>query len=125
MKHQIRIKIADIILISAILISAAAIFVFSVFLKTSDYAEIVIIGNEKTQTVSLKENAEYKINSRNISLDITVKNGEIFVSHSDCRDGICRNTPPISKNGQSIVCAPAGLIIRVVAEGEGVDGITG
>lgn len=40
------------------------------------------------------------------SIDYIIKDGTVSVTHSDCANQICVNTPAISKCGDAIVCAP-------------------
>lgn len=124
-KRWFGIKIGDVFLMAAILLAAFLLFVLPFFAKASSKAEIYITETQKTLTVSLNKNDDYVIKSNGVTLTVCVLDGKIYVSQSSCRDSICRNTPPISKVGQSIVCAPAGVIISIVGEEAVVDGITG
>lgn len=45
---------------------------------------------------------------------LVIKNGEAFVESADCPDGVCTAHLPISKIGETIVCLPHRLVIRVV-----------
>ena len=40
------------------------------------------------------------------SIDYIIKDETVSVTHSDCANQICVNTPAISKCGDAIVCAP-------------------
>ena len=125
MQHKLSLKLGDIILIAVIVLTAVVMLVLPFFSNKSEYAEIVIAEKDEVQIVNLNTVATYNIASRGVKLQVCVSGGEVFVKESDCRDGICRNTPPISRLGQSIVCAPAGVVVRIVGEGVGVDGISG
>lgn len=46
---------------------------------------------------------------------IVIKDQKAFVSHADCDNQICVNTPPISEVGESIACLPHQLILEIVA----------
>ncbi len=125
MERRARIKIGDIILMSVILITAVFLLLLPFLKKRADSAEIVFVQTGEIRTVSLGKDRDFDISSQDIALTVCVKDGEIFVSESTCRDGICRGTPPISRAGQSIVCLPAGVIVRIVGEEVAVDGISG
>ncbi len=125
MESKARIKIGDILLMSVILITAVFLLLLPFFQKRADSAEIVFVKTGEVRTVSLDKDQAFAISSQDISLTVCVRDGEIFVSESSCRDGICRGTHPISRAGQSIVCLPAGVIVRIVGEEVEVDGISG
>ncbi len=118
-------KIGDAILMCAILIIAILLMALPLFADKKGSAEIVFIETGEVRTLSLNQDTAYTLTSRGITLTVCVENGEIFVSESDCRDGICRGTHPISRSGQSIVCLPAGVMIRISGEEAIVDGVSG
>ncbi len=122
--HRTRLTVGDIILMSATLFIAALLFILPFFTDGARTAQIVLAETGEVRSVSLGQDADYQISSRGVSLTVTVSGGEIFVSHSDCRDGICKSTPPISRAGQSIVCAPAGVVLRIDGEEAIVDGVS-
>ncbi len=123
--RRLGIKLGDLILSATVLIAAIFLFLSPLLASPSGSAEIIITETEEKRVVSLDKEASYEINTRGVTLTITVKDGSIFVAHSDCRDGICRKTPPISRAGQSIVCAPAGVVVRILGEEVIVDGVSG
>ncbi len=124
-KGKFRVKLGDILLLVAIALLAGVLFLLPFLSEKAKTAEIVIAETGEVRVISLNQPAEYEISSRGVSLTVTVKDGAVFVSRSDCRDGICRNTPSISRAGQAIVCVPAGVVIRISGEGGIVDGIAG
>ncbi len=120
-----KLKLGDILLMAAILLVALLLFFLPFLAEEGASAQIVIAETGEVRTVSLDTDASYQIDSRGVSLTVQVENGKISVAQSDCRDGICRNTPAISRPGQSIVCAPAGVVIRISGEEAAVDGVSG
>ncbi len=125
MKHRFGWKIGDVLLMLLLLLTAVLLFLFPFFSNKGAIAEIVIAETGEVHKIPLGTDAEYEVSSRGVHLTVCVKNGEAFVSHSDCRDGICSGTPPISRGGQSIVCAPAGVVVRITGEEAMVDGVSG
>jgi len=53
---------------------------------------------------------------------IVIENGEVRVTESDCPDGLEISAGSIRRNGETLVCLPNRLIIRVAGEKE-VDGL--
>ncbi len=125
MERRFGIRLGDIILMAVILLTAVLLLALPLLSERAQTAEIVIAETGEITTVSLNEDASYEIASRGVTLTVRVSGGGISVSESDCRDSVCRNTPPISRAGQSIVCAPAGVVVRIRGEGGAVDGVSG
>ncbi len=124
MKARLGIRLGDILLMIMLLLLAVGLFVIPLLQARAATAEIVIMETGQVRTVSLADDATYEVSAREVHLTVCVRDGEIFVSESDCRDGVCRNTPPISRGGQSIVCAPAGIMVRITGEEVLVDGVS-
>jgi hypothetical protein len=124
-EKRLGLKIGDILLMAMILLFAIVLFLLPFFAEDATTAEIVIAESGEVKTIPLDKNQTYAITARGVTLTVCVEDGKVFVSHSDCRDGICRNTPPISRAGQTIVCAPAGVVVRVTGKEAVVDGVSG
>lgn len=61
-----------------------------------------------------------------ISVTVLLEPGKVSIVHSDCPDQICVNTSVLTRPGQSAVCLPARVAVRIVGETQsGVDGMTG
>lgn len=60
------------------------------------------------------------------SVTVLLEPGQVSIVHSDCPDQICVNTGVLTRSGQSAVCLPARVAVRIVGETQsGVDGMTG
>lgn len=46
---------------------------------------------------------------------LVIKDGTAYVESADCRDGVCVSHPPVSKEGETVVCLPHRLIIRIIS----------
>lgn len=61
-----------------------------------------------------------------ISVTVLLEPGQVSIVHSDCPDQICVNTGALTRPGQSAVCLPARVSVRIVGENNsGIDGMTG
>ena len=63
--------------------------------------------------------------SNGIRLRIVIEGGRVCVEEAECPDKICVRTGEISRVGQSIVCVPAEVVIRITGEGSDEDFIVG
>lgn len=99
-----------------ILLLAAALFLLTAL--PHGQTAVVRIDGEKTHTLPLNQEQTLTVNAHGHTLTIQVRQGAVGVRESDCPDGICRNTPPITRQGQSIVCLPMACSITVEGAAE-------
>ena len=120
------VRIGDILLITFVALSALALWLFPLSHQTdAAMLEIEVIETGAVHTYPLTVDADYSVTSGDVHLTVTVRDGETSVSASDCENLICLHSPAISRAGQSIVCAPAGIVIRIVGEEVDADAISG
>ena len=112
-------------------IAAVAVLLVAVLLlwhpwQRSNAGEtLVIVTPDQTMEYALSENRTFEIESRGVHLCVEISDGKAYVSKSDCADHVCESSAPISKTGETIICAPAGVSL-VVKGGEGdVDFVAG
>lgn len=116
-------KKADIIIFAIIILIAASLFI-SAFRGGEDLQVLVSVdGKESVFFLDKDSTADFK--SRGITLTLTIKDGKAYVSKCDCPDKVCVSSGKIHKNGQIIVCAPAGISIRIVGKGGELDAVAG
>ena len=51
-------------------------------------------------------------------MKIVVSDGTVRVEDADCPDKICEKSGAISKAGQTIVCLPNRVVIKILGKGE-------
>ncbi len=44
---------------------------------------------------------------------LVIKDGEAYISHADCPDGLCIKMGHISRRGQSIICLPHRISVEI------------
>lgn len=52
---------------------------------------------------------------------LAIKNGEADIIEASCPDGICVDHIPISKSGETIVCLPNKVVVRIESGNNEVD----
>lgn len=120
-----KITISDIAVASAIALFCAAAFFFT-FLSSAPSDSFTVSTPNGSETYSLAGDRTIEIVSNGISLIVRVEGGAVYVESSDCPDHVCEQTGRISRTGQSIVCIPARLVIKIGGEESGdVDFIIG
>ncbi|HOJ11758.1 MAG TPA: NusG domain II-containing protein [Clostridiales bacterium] len=103
----------------AIILAIAVVNIMMFMQKKDGSPTALIIKDGKTlQSIKLdevKERIEIKGQGKYNEL-IAVENGRIRFEESDCPDKTCVRTGWISRSGQSAVCLPAGIIIKIVGD---------
>lgn len=106
-------------LIIILIFLAASITIFAIFKSQSTDGKCAVIsidGADYTK-LPLNKNTTIRIPSKGNDYNIIiVKDGAVTVSDADCPDKICINHPSISKTGETIVCLPHKLSIRISGE---------
>lgn len=111
------------ILLVGLLAAALLVRFFPRHAEDNAVAEIYKDGT-LIQTLSLADPQEITVTGtyRNT---ITVQDGKIAVTDTDCPGADCAASGWIGTAGRSIVCLPNGLEIRIVADAGGVDFVVG
>lgn len=122
---RLRFQKGDVTVIAGIVL--LALLVFFAFLPPKDapaaYAEIYQEGR-LLKTVLLSQDQEFTVTGKYTNT-VTVCNGKIAVTHSDCPGGDCVSCGWADGVGRSIVCLPNALEIRVMAGSGDVDFVVG
>ena len=111
-------RIWDVVLVAALLLLVGLTVWFALAPEKGDYAEVYVDG-KKQLTLKLNEDREVALDH----LVIVVSGGKISVKDADCPDKICQKRGAINKKGQSIVCLPNRIVIKIAGKGE-VEAIT-
>jgi hypothetical protein len=134
MKKYIR-KADIILLIVLVVIGLAASAALSMSrTEAGKNAKVVIESNGKTYaeyslytdtTVTVpapKQNSADNPEHYNV---VTIKGGEVSVTEASCKNQVCVKHGSISHTGETIVCLPNRLLVRIVdPEGGGYDAVT-
>lgn len=111
----------DIITVCLLLVLAiSALLVFKIG-KTQGKSVEILSGGEKLFSLPLDSDTERIIESKKGSNVLVIKNGKASVRSASCPDKICANHNAISRVGETIVCLPNELVIRVIGEDDGLD----
>lgn len=106
----------DIILVAILLlITAAGLLLFNVF-KTNGDTVVVLIDGVESASYPLSKDIEVIIETENGVNTLVIRGGKAYVSHADCPDGICVSHRAVSMVGETIVCLPHSLVIKIVSE---------
>ena len=109
------------------LVAAVAIAVLLCFLpsghREAAYAQVYLDGI-LVKTVALQEDQVFCVEDQYRN-EITVKDGTIAITASDCPGQECVHSGSIHSTGRSLVCLPNRVEIRVVSKADEVDFVVG
>ena len=114
----------DAVSAAVVLLAALSLALLPLFLA-DEGAYLEIVTSETTLTYALDEDREIELNEGGIQITVVIADGEAFVKESACPDGVCRASGRISKSGESILCAPAGVKLTVRGGADDVDFVAG
>lgn len=118
-------KIGDLLAIIAVFLLAAVCFVAFLPRKGEGETQAQIYQNgELLMTVSLDQPQQFPVEGDYCNT-VTVQNGGIAITASDCPGQDCVHSGAIHSPGRSLVCLPNALEIRVVSEQADVDFVVG
>lgn len=107
------IKKADIILAAVLIIVGIAIsYILSFGQETGSNLTISCDG-EKFGSYSLYEDREIEVKQNDHINKVTIKNGVVSMSFSDCRGQDCIHQGEITKSGEAIICLPNKVVLEI------------
>lgn len=124
MVQKSRIK-NDLILMAVLLVTICVISVFLCFMNR-DFSELEVeisVDGETVYTFPLGEDSKYNME---LQLEtgnyLVIENGFVYLKDADCPDKLCVRQGKISEVGQSIICLPHRLIIKINGHRENSSG---
>lgn len=117
-----KIKKADIFVIFLIIISSVLIYFFTNKLPrgndSSSKKVVITVDGKIFKEVELKENTnlDIDVNTQYGNNEVHIENGEVHMHESDCKDKICMKMGKISLPGDSIICLPNRLMVKIVED---------
>ncbi|MBQ9941398.1 MAG: NusG domain II-containing protein [Christensenellaceae bacterium] len=116
------IKKAD-ILLAAVLIGLSLLAIFLPALQTGDSARVVVRrGGQTLYSGSLAADHQVEIDG-DYKNTVVISGGEAYFENAGCPGKDCVHMGRISRPGQSIACAPGGVVVYIEAEQREVDSI--
>ena len=111
----------DLILLSIVLVCG---IIGAILMNSADKGKSVTItvDGKTKETISLDNDFNKEFNG----VLVCCENGEVYVISSDCTDKVCVRSGRISKSGESIICAPNRVAIKIEGKkGNLPDAMTG
>ncbi|MDD4377102.1 MAG: NusG domain II-containing protein [Eubacteriales bacterium] len=115
------IKKADIFLFIVLVILGLIISYLSVADSVTGTKAIITVDGKVYGIYSLTNNQTITVKENDHLNKITIKDGAVSMSFSDCHNQICVHHSPISKTKESIVCLPNKVMVEIVGGTEKED----
>lgn len=112
LKHPSRKLTFPDIFIVVLLLLAAVVSAYVTLSRDAGTTCTVTYGRA-SETFSLSEDRVIPVLSNGHALTVTIQNGTVSVTESDCPDGVCVNSGSISRAGQAVVCVPAQVTVQI------------
>ena len=110
-------KKTDLILVVIALIAAAGIWLFYSAGADHGLTAVVTVDGEVRAELPLDETDSVEIETEWGYNIVHTEDGQAFVTEADCRDQICVEHKKIEKTGETIVCLPHEIVVKIEAEG--------
>lgn len=106
----------DFILIGVLVLLACMGFILYVMCAQKENIDVLIYQkNHLVYQGDIHTNQELEFES----VHIVIMDSQVHVSHSNCKDQVCVRQHPINRAGQSIICLPNQITIKL--DGKAVD----
>lgn len=110
-----KIYLNDIILnILIIIVCISVPICFSLFSADKEKSVVVSVDGKVVKEISLSENAVFEVNG----VTVEIKDGKAKVTHSDCPDRLCMDMKKAENVGDSIICVPNKVSVKIIGTGE-------
>ena len=116
------IKKADIILLIVILAVGIPMSVLSLTAGTGGDKVKISADGQVYGIYPLDEDGEIEVTEDGHTNHITIKDGQVSMSYSTCRNQVCVNTGAISHSKDAIVCLPNRVVVEIISSGKGKGG---
>ena len=116
------IKKADIILLIVILAVGIPMSVLSFTAGTGGDKVKISADGQVYGIYPLDEDGEIEVTEDGHTNHITIKDGQVSMSYSTCRNQVCVNTGAISHTKDAIVCLPNRVVVEIISSGKGKGG---
>ncbi len=110
----------DIILVAVIAVCLLLSLTAFLLLRGEGGYAVIIVDGKETARFPLSKDSIVTIISPNSDDHNTLKieSGKASITSASCPDGICVSHHAISHNGETIVCLPNKLVIKIISESE-------
>ena len=115
----------DLMLLGGCLLAALALCGLWLTLRRGGAVVLVEQDGRKTAQYDLSADRTVQIEGEKGYNTLVIQGGEVWLSDADCPNLLCVKMGKIRYAGQSIVCLPHRLSVRIAGGASGLDAVTG
>lgn len=104
---------ADLILAGSVCLLAVLIGLCLWLFVPKGNVAVVCVDGAEVLCLDLAEDTEITVNHTH---KVVVRNGEVWVESAPCRDQVCVKHPPVSREGETVVCLPYAVTVTVESD---------
>lgn len=117
-ENMLGMTLGDILLGIGLLVLGFVFFIGLMFWGQGDGDKVEVkVNGQITGLYSLAENQEVQIKDIGENTFV-IKDNQVEMIKANCPDQYCVKHYPISKNGESIICLPNKVVIRIIGKDE-------
>lgn len=103
----------DLLLIGGVLATALIGLVLYLALRVPGTTAVVLIDGKEVTRYPLDTPAQMTIQLEEQSNELVIRDGKAFITEANCPDRICVKHRGISHVGETIVCLPHKVVVRI------------
>ena len=127
MDNKVRLKRDIILVLSMVIIAAAAFLIINYAVKKGGRYAVIKVDGQVIKTLDLnREETTIEVNGYQGGVNrIVIKDGKVSMTEADCPDELCVKTGKISRTGETIVCLPHRVVVEIKGsqEDDAVDSV--
>lgn len=104
----------DLVLIAALLLVSLAVFLAAKLTAAPGSSCIITVDGERFAELPLDKDAVVDVRGL---LSVEISDGSARVVDPVCKNKICAAHQPISRAGETVICAPSGVMIKITGSG--------
>ncbi|MDD6798492.1 MAG: NusG domain II-containing protein [Clostridia bacterium] len=112
----------DLILVGAVLAAALAVYVLVNVLGRDGQTVVVTVDGTVIAEKPITVNDAVEIKDADGYNRVVIDNREVYMESADCPDKVCVKTGRISRAGETIVCLPHKVVVKIKG-GEDADAV--
>ena len=107
----------DIIVVSILLVVALGCYLYLNVNNNKSTGYVQVYREDSLiKTYQINQNGKYEIKTGNDINQIIIENGSVSMKDANCPDKLCVRQGTITKNGESIICLPHKLVVKISSE---------
>ena len=118
------IKKADIILLIVLVLVGLASTVYVAMSRSGGDTVIIEQNGDLYGKYSLYEDKVITIDGKHSKNIVTIEDGQVIMSESTCKNQVCVRHGAISATGESIICLPNRVVVKIEGKGGGYDAVS-